>query len=215
VRLIVKGMKGIYKGFLIWLMGTRFYSWLLLSVIPYIRFTTYYTSFRGWKYHRGYPLLRPGDIVLCKDKKKLTSLLVPGIFTHACQCVDVGSEWEISEMDHLGYVKSTFFDVCKESDRIVILRCNDYDADYTEKVIAKCKSLLGSPYNVEFKLGIPALYCSDLEYVSDIENRLQVSLEDLDELGRPYISPTGLYLAKNCTVVWDSDQEIAPPASGG
>lgn len=195
-------------------MGTSFYSWLLLKVIPYIRFTTYYTSFRGWKYYRGYRLIQAGDILVCKDRKKLTAVLIPGEFTHAIQVIaaEGTAEWTVSEMTHHDYTRSNFFDICKESDRVVILRCRDYDADYIKNVVVPtCLSFEDAKYNVEFEFGIPALYCSELCYQSDKERRLQVSLEDLADLGRPYISPTGLYQAKNVDVIWDSDQEIPNP----
>lgn len=194
------------------MMSTKFYDWVLLKILPYIRFTTYYTSFRGWKYMRGYKLLQPGDILVAVDEKKLTHLLIPGTFCHAIQCVDKGSEYECAEMTAHNFTHSTFFDICKEADRVVILRCRDYDAAYIQKVIAACNSHADAKYNVDFQFGIPALYCSELVYVSDVEHRLQVNLEDLADLGRPYISPDGLYKAKNVDIVWDSDQEIPDPA---
>jgi len=188
-------------------MQTHFYSWLLLHVIPYVRFTTYYTSLRGWVYQRGYALLQPGDIILTLDKKKLTSLLIPGDFSHACLCVDKGVEWEVSEMTHTNYTKSAFFDICKESDRVVILRCKDWDLDYKLKVIDMCRSFKDATYDTRFDLGVKSLYCSELVYQSDYKRRLQISLEDIEQIGQPYISPTGLSKAKNCEWVWDSDNE--------
>lgn len=198
------------KKFLLWLMQTSFYSWLLLRIVPFIRVSTYYTSMRGWKYRRGYRLLQTGDILLAVDRKKLTTMLIGGEFTHAALCVSCGSEWEVSEMEHLGYVKSTFFDICKEADRVVILRCTDFDDAYIAKLVDKCKSFDGYGYDVEFNMnsGIPVLYCSGMVYESDFEHRLQVSLEDLAGIGRPYISPTGIFHAKNGKVIWDSDTEV-------
>lgn len=197
------------KKLILWMMQTRFYQWLLISVIPFIRFTTYYTTLRGWKYRRGYKLLQPGHILLAVDRKKLTTLLIQGDFTHAALCVGKNSEWEVSEMTHHDYTRSTFFDIAKESDRVVILKCKDWDWEYTGRVIAKCLTLTNAKYNTQFIFGIPALYCSELVYVSDFEKRLQVNIEDLAGLGRQYISPTGLFHAKNCEIVWDSDKEVA------
>ena len=190
-------------------MRSNLYRWLLQSIIPYIRFTTYYPSLRGWKYQRGYNLLQPGDIILTVDRRKLTTVLIGGEFSHAAQCVGKNVEWEISEMTHHDYTMSTFFDICKEADRVVILRCTDYDADYIQKVIERCKELRTAKYDQTFSLGVDFLYCSELNYQSDVERRLQVNLEDLAGIGRPYISPTGLYKAKNVQIVWDSDLEIA------
>ena len=41
----------LYRRTINWLMSTRLYKYLLKHIIPYIRFTTYYTSLRGKKYH--------------------------------------------------------------------------------------------------------------------------------------------------------------------
>jgi len=195
------------KKFLRWLTRTSIYRYILINIIPYIRTTTYYTSFRGWKYKRGYVKLQKGDIVLTADKKKLTSFLIPGEFAHASLCVAKNSEWEISEMTHTDYTKSTFFDICKESDRVVILRCKEWDPLYLDKVVDKCKSFQDAVYDVSFVLGIKELYCSELVYQADFEYRLDINLEDLAGLGQKYISPTGLFKALNCEVVWDSDLE--------
>ena len=79
------------KRLLVWLMNTELFAWLLKHIVPYIRFTTYYTSLRGAKYHSGYEKLKPGHILLTIDKKKLTSLLIPGTFAHAALCVSKGN----------------------------------------------------------------------------------------------------------------------------
>jgi hypothetical protein len=194
-------------------MQTGFYAWLLLRVIPYIRFTTYYTSLRGWKYQRGYKLIQPADICLTLDRKKLTTLLIPGEFSHAAVCIDKGSEWEISEMTHTDYTKSCFFDLCKEADRVVILRCRDFDEEYRKNFIAATKSLELCKYDIEFSLGIDALACSELPFQADYEHRCRVSLEDIAGIGTPYISPTGWWNARktNMDVIWDSDKEVRFP----
>lgn len=207
----MKLLSRIWKPIVIGMTNTKAFNWLLIRVIPYIRFTTYYTSLRGWKYHRGYEKLRPGDIILAKDKRKLTTVLIGGEFTHAALCVGLkseGAQFEVAEMTHHNYTKSDFFDICKESDRVVILECTQFDSAYKRQVIEKCLTFKDALYDTSFELGVKALYCSELVYQSDFENRIGASLEDLAGLGRPYISPTGLYKAKNVRVIWDSDSEI-------
>jgi hypothetical protein len=200
---------GVYqemKRILLFIMQTKFYSWLLLHIIPYIRFTTYYTSLRGNKYHQGYDLLRPGHIILTVDRKKLTSLLIPGDFSHAAFCVGkYPEEYEVAEMTHTNYTKSHFFDICKEADRVVILECPDFSAGYIQQMIDNCMSFETATYDLSFDLGVKALYCSELVYQADFRRILKVDLSDLAGLGRAYISPDGLYAAKNVRVVWDSD----------
>lgn len=193
-------MKQLLLGF----MQSKIYTWFLMHVIPYIRFTMYYTKFSGVNFYKAYEILQPGDILVSKDSKKLTTLLIGGDWTHAALCVSKNKVFEVAEMTHKNYTKSTFFDFCKENDRIAIYRIRDVDAGYIERMITKCKSLERATYDGEFKLGIDALYCSELVYVSDVENRIGASLADLAGLGRPYISPTGLTKAKNVTCIYDS-----------
>lgn len=188
-------------------MSTSIYRYLILRVVPYIRFSMYYTSIRGWKYQRGYNKLQKGDIILTKDKSKLTGFLIPGEWSHAALCVDKESEWEVSEMTHTNYTKSCFFDICKEADNVAIYRCKDWDPEYTEKVIEKCKTFQDEKYDVTFTLGVEALYCSELVYQSDFEKRSKFNIEDIAGLGRPYISPTGLSKIENYELVWNSSLE--------
>ena len=186
-------------------MQTKVYRYLLKHVIPYIRFTTYYTNLRGKKYHALYQQLLPGDVILTIDKKKLTPLLMPGESSHAAMFFSLDAEWEVSEMTHSDYTKSCFFDICKESDRVVIMRCKKITDEQLSNAIAKCKSLQNATYDAEFSLGITELYCSELIYVSYENNLIEANLEDFVGLGRDYISPVGLYHAKNLKIVVDSD----------
>ena len=193
-------------------MQSYFYNWTMRYIIPFIRISFYYSDMRGYKYKRAYKLLRVGDIIVCKDKWKLTTWLIPGEFSHTCLCVDKENdgelEFEIAEMTHNGFTKSTFYDIFRESTRLVILRCKDWDDNYISKVIDKCKSFNNVPYDTSFVLGVKALYCSEMIYEADFQGRLKVSLEDLMGLGRPYISPIGIYNAENVEKIWDSDNEI-------
>ena len=188
-----------FRKFLCWLVSTRVYDFVIKSVIPYVRFTFYYPKFNGFQFGEARQLLRDGDIILCKDNKKLTTFLIGGEWSHAALCVDWLSD-EILEMDHTGFHHGTFFDLCKQSDEICILRCEDWDEWYCGQVIAQAWALRskGVGYDGEFKLGVEALYCSELIYQADFERRLCVNLDDLVGLGREYISPTGLYNAGKC-----------------
>ena len=108
-------------------------------------------------------------------------------------------------MTHNDYTKSTFFDICKESDRVVIMRLINSTHMEVVDAIERCKSFQDAKYDVKFDLGIESLYCSELIYQSFRDNVLGASIDDLVGLGRPYISPTGLYKARNLIVVADSD----------
>lgn len=180
----------------------------------------YYTKIRGNKYHEGWNMLSPSDIILTVDDKKLTGMLIPGVMSHAALCVAKRpSGYEVVEMTHTDYTQSDFFDICKESSRVLIIQCLDWDLDYQRMVIEAARSLKNAKYDVEFELGVQSLYCSELVYQSDkiaYFNRyekegtlLQVDLSDLAGLGRPYLSPDGLLFAKNIRCKWDSDGQLA------
>lgn len=186
-------------------MSTHTYHWFLTSILPYIRFSSYYTSMRGRKYHQVYEAIQPGDIILTTDRKKLSTFLVGGEFSHAALCVSKDKQWEVSEMTHTNYTKSCVSDLCYEADRVVVLRCPHFDEFYLPLVIERCKSFDGVPYDNMFRLGIEALSCSELVYEADFDRRLKVNLEDVVGLGQLYISPTGLWNAENVNVIIDTN----------
>ena len=89
-------------------------------------------------------------------------------------------------MTHNDYTKSTFFDICKESDRVVIMRCKVCTKEQINKAVDCCKKFEVSVYDNSFSLGIKALYCSELVYQSYQNNLIKANLEDLVGLGRRY-----------------------------
>lgn len=224
------------RRFLLWFMNTSFYSWAILKVIPYVRFSMYYTKTRGDKYHEGYHYLEPGMVIGTIDYKKLTGILIPrvtgGILSHAALCVakrdpkfpdalysfinpleGQGNGIEVVEMTHIHFTFSDFFDVCKESDRVIIFECLDWDDLYKRRVIARALEYREIKYDAKFEHNFRALYCSELILSADTDAgygtpRLKVDLSDLMGLGKPYISPDGLLCAKNVRVVWDSKGEF-------
>jgi len=202
-------MKKIKAKFFLWLMETRFYIYFLSKILPFVRFSFWYTAISGKQYRQGYELLKPGDIVLNTDKHKLVTLLIPGEFSHAAVCVAKNSDEEIAEMTNKDYGLITFMDFCKEADHVVILRGKAFDAEYTKKFIDKCLSFKDCKYDYQFNLGVKTLYCSELVYQSDFEHRLKCNLDDLVGIGIPYISPTGIWKVYsedgNADLIWDSN----------
>ena len=220
-----KILRKIWLESIFWFMKTRFYKWLLLSVIPFMRLSTYYSEPANEKFlkwgalaRRGYKHLEPGDIILTIDNKKLGSAIIGAAtsertndysFTpsHAALCIAKDEDFEIAEMTHHHFTKSTWEDVCYESTRVVILRCKAWDEYYINKIlIPECLSFENKKYDTSFSMGVEELICSELVYFADKERRLIVDLDPI--LGfKPYISPMGLYKSRNCSVIWDSEQE--------
>ena len=222
---ISKRFKKIKLEILFWIISQKWYRWIMMNVIPYIRLTTYYALPENPDYdkwgalmNKGYESLQPGDIILAIDKEKLTTKVIGGataefgqgevlfVPSHAALCVSKDGKFEVAEMTHTNFTQSTWSDICYEATRVVILRCVHWDKDYINKqVIPTCKSFKDKKYDVKFHQGADELICSELVYFSDPERRLDVSLDPI--LGfDPYISPVGLLKAKNCVLVWDSNK---------
>jgi len=185
-----------------WCMTTRLYLWIARDILSWIRISCNHTRLTGKKYHEGYKLLRPGQIILSSDYSRISSYLTPGNLDHAALCVSVGGDYEVGEMTHLGYTESQFFDICHTSDRVVLLECLDWDEEYTKQVIEKCKSLKGTAYDFQFQSGNKDLYCSELPAACDVENRLGFPIyrEDFVILPRDYYNHNFMF------IVWDSDK---------
>ncbi len=219
-------LKKIWYHFLFWLTGTRLYLWSMKNLIPYIRFSLYYAlpenkNFSQWGVleKRGYKYLKPGDLIFTIDNKKFSSKVI-GLATekvgkkspyfmpsHVALCVDVGSDFEVAEMTHLDYTKSTWQDVTRGSTRVVIARCKDWDETYVQNtIIPMAKSFKNKKYDDRFEMGQGSLACSELPYFADLERRAKVNLSPI--IGnKPYITPVGWILGKNIEIIWDSNLE--------
>lgn len=202
---------------LIRLMEWSLWVWVLRDVIPSIRFSLHSTKMTGRQYRVGYSLLQPGDIILSRNDRALTTICIPGYWSHALLCVgriDRGDAYEIAEMVGTGFVKSDFFDTCHQADHVIILRCPEWDLDYARDVIARCMSYDGLPYDFKFAFGVRALYCSELIYQADFEHRLKLTTADMMGLGIvEYVSAQDIREAGNVDVVWDSDQKATAAGS--
>lgn len=209
------------KRFVRWILGSGPAKFIFLKVLPYIRFTTYYANFPGVKYHEGYKILEMADIILTVDKLKLTTKLVPGTMTHATFCVgnraknNVLVRWvdygqEIVEMTHENFHKIDFFDVCKESTRIVIMRNPRLTVMNRWKIAMVSRKFWNAHYDTVFTLGEKLLYCSELDYhiFKDAGFPLKVKLDDVAAIGTKYISPDGLMFAEDLVCVYDSDYDF-------
>lgn len=218
--------KKIKYSFLVWLMRTSLYLWAMKHLLPFIRFTTYYAlpdnvNFKQWGAleRRGYKYLQPGDLIFSYDSQKLTSKIIGSATkelkdynpyfmpSHIALCIAKGGDFEVAEMTHHDYTKSTWEDVCRSSTRIVIGRIKDWDQKYIENtIIPMALSFKNKKYDDSFTMGTNSLACSELPYFADLEKRAKVSLQPV--VGdKPYITPVGWILAKNVEIIWDSNLE--------
>lgn len=230
-------------------MRTKLYNWLMKDVIPYIRFTPYYSlpsnkKFLKWGAlaNKGYRKLRTGDIILTVDKKKLTTLFIAGatakdrkvdfVPSHAAICTSKDKSFEIAEMTHSDFTKSTWHDVCYESTRVMILRCKKWDQKYIDGMMSLIPEFESIGYDRMFKMGLESLACSELIYAFDsvwnyatkkrISGSQAVSqINEMEKLPDPrinvdlspvigkreYISPLAFLLSEDTEIIWDSNDE--------
>lgn len=189
----------MYKKLILFLMQTKIYAWALKHIIPFLRFSNQVTAMRGDDALKILELAKPGDFIVTTDKKKLTSLLIPGKVDHAAL---VGFQKQCYEMTHEDFKITHLLDVLYEADAAALCRIKDIDLAYAEKMVTKAILFRDAKYDVSFTLGVKALYCSELVYEADFERRLEADLSDLAGLGRPYISPVGLLEAKNAEIIY-------------
>lgn len=219
-------LKKLKQYTLFWLMDTDLWFNLLKYIIPYIRFTTYYPKMKRLVYNTLYSRLQPGDILFQIDDQKLTAKIIGGTWSHVAICVGKGEgKVEVVDMTHEDFRETDFFEFCKEGSRVAIGRINDprWTPEVNQKFIDNVWAEKGSIYNFSFrskekydprKHGPTTKdggkiykfnYCSQLPMVADQLDIIDANWEDLAGLGVPYISPTGLYKAKNMMIVADSD----------
>lgn len=180
----------------------RAYKYVIQYWLPKIRLSWAHSAITGKQYREGYELLRPGYIILSTDSKRLSTVLTPGVWAHAALCVSKGGDYEVAEMTAKGFTKSDFYDICHTSDRVVLLDCFDWDDEYIHHVIKQCAKLDDVEYDDDFQLDNAALYCSELIYFCDTEQRLGLQLRDI--LGTMYVLPDDIYHATNINIIWDS-----------
>lgn len=211
-----------YRKLVFWLMDTSLYSNILKHIMPFIRLSLYYPKFRKFMFGKLYYALQPGDILFSIDYNKLTTKFIGGEWSHVGICVGKGrGKVEVVEMTHHDFHETDFFQFCKESERVAIGRIDDPRWSIDE-FIKNVWAEKGSKYNDTFRAKEKHdprkhgptnknggkihkfNYCSQLPMAADRENIIDANWEDLAGLGVPYISPTGLFHAKNMKLIADS-----------
>lgn len=148
--------------------------------------------------------MKPGDILISKSTYRLTNLIIGGKFSHGAVVVAknkiaemTANDFDVVGMDHFALGCT----------RIALLRFKDPPANYGQRVARKAMAYANKKYDAQFTLGVEALYCSELAYQSDFLHKMQADLSDLVGMGRPYISPDGIYSAPGLKIVYEWKDE--------
>lgn len=189
---------------LLWIMSTKVYKFFLKYVIPNVTFFTATGPTYFFK-QRVRDNMKKGDVLLSKSAGHLTNVLIGGRYSHAAIVVDKN---KIAEMTANGFDVVDVDKFCKQSTRICLLRLKSYDAEYGETMAQTAMGFSNASYDLDFTLGVEALYCSELVYQADVERRISADLTDLAGLGRPYISPIGLYNAQGLQIIYEWEDKL-------
>lgn len=189
--------KNLKVKLILWLMKSRSYRFFLKYIIPNLTFFTA-TGPNYYFKERVRERMKPGDVLLSKSSGHLTNVLIGGTYSHAALVVGPN---RIAEMTANGFDIVDVDKFCKQSTRICLLRLKNEDDDYGKEMSYKALEFANAEYDLDFTLGVETLYCSELCYQSDFEKRFSCDLTDLAGIGRPYISPVGLYEAKGLKIV--------------
>jgi hypothetical protein len=185
-------------------MSTRLYRFILKYVIP--QATIFHGRGPSWFFkQRLRENMQEGDVLLSKSSFNLTNILIGGKYSHAAVVV---SKDKIAEMSANDFDIVDVDKFCKGTTRVTLLRLKIEDKQYAESIAKEAMSFADREYDLDFKLGVEALYCSELCYQADYEGRFKCDLSDLAGIGRPYISPYGLYIAEGLKVVSSWEDKI-------
>lgn len=183
--------------FILWLMKTFAYRFFLKYIIPNLTLFTATGPTYFFK-QRLREKMKPGDVLLSKSSGHLTNVLIGGTYSHAAFVVDTD---KIAEMTANGFDIVDVDKFCKQTTRVCLLRLKEEDDAYGILMAKKAMEFADAQYDLDFSLGVEALYCSELAYQCDYEKRFKCDLSDLAGIGRPYISPVGLYRAEGLKVI--------------
>lgn len=189
--------KKIKTKIILWIMSCRGYKFFLKYIIPNLTFFTA-TGPNYFFKERVREKMRPGDVILSKSSGHLTNVLIGGKYSHAALVLEFD---QIAEMTANGFDVVDVDKFCKQSTRIALLRLKEEDEQYGLQMAYRALTFANAAYDLDFDLGVEALYCSELCFQADFEQRFECDLTDLAGIGRAYVSPEGLYSARGLKVV--------------
>lgn len=197
-------MRKLKTKFLMWFMRSKPYRFILKYVVPPLEvFKAPGPSYLPKQDIR--TRMQPGDILLSKARFRLTNLLIGGSFSHAA--IVVGKD-RIAEMTANNFDIVDVNHFCSGATRVALLRIKDATPEYRNQMAMNALAFAGAEYDTDFELGVKALYCSELCYQADNEKKMQADLIDLVGMGRPYISPSGIYEALGLEVIVEWEDEF-------
>lgn len=194
-------------------LGKPFFRWAASVHIPFTK-----KLMTGVQYYQLYPHLKPGTIFTTHISGELTTLLIPGFWSHAAiytPLVGKVPDEIVSEAEKPGVLATDLITFTTTKDYLLVIEPS-IDLSVKYKVMARAAEIAaaqhGKPYDYDF-LGISsnqkAFYCSELVwYAYDKackEFGVACPFSPRITLGVPTVTPSDIANDKqNFVVVWDS-----------
>lgn len=122
-------------------------------------------------------ILKKGDIILVGALRRMHSIYIGGIFTHAL--LYIGSGNCIHAIAH-GVCAVSLDEIFEEYDSMAIVRHSDATSAKIEKSITYAKKQIGKPFDFHFTNDDEKLYCTELLYKALHHGGLKFNMRDKD-----------------------------------
>ena len=145
--------------------------------------------------------ITPGSIILTRTQGELTTILIPGYWTHAAIYVGIVDGVEtVVEAVGSGVRKVDLVSFLTSKDDIAVMVPCFCGNDVMQLAAKSCLAQVGKDYDYEFDWEMgnqKAFYCAELPYWGYLQNLHDMPFELKDTLGEPTIKPDDYYLAED------------------
>lgn len=147
-------------------------------------------------------LMKPGDILITSTRGELTTILIPGFWSHNAIVVDENS---CVEAIGLGVVKTDLIDFILTRDYAVLMRPKNMSDEQLQKVADFTISKIGAMYDYEFESDNEQFYCSELAYRGLKEVDPKFPFELRERMGQMTVVPEDFWRAADkFDLIWSS-----------
>lgn len=195
------------------------HGWILNLITPFLKWSSgkhlpfTHKLITGLDYYQIEYLLQPGDIFLTRIRGELTTLIIPGFFSHAAiYCPEGAGDVNefVMEAEGPGVVRTDLVSFLLSKDYVVIRRPRLTE---DQRILAAqyATAQRGLPYDYNFKFsmsGQKAFYCSELVWWSYAQAcalaKVECPFVPVDQLGVATITPDDIYTSNNFNTIYDS-----------
>lgn len=184
------------------------HGWLLNLLAPFLKWASgkhlpfTHKLVTGLDYYRIEELLQPGDIFLTRIRGELTSLIIPGYFSHAAIYAPIGTgqvNEYVMEAEGPGVLQTDLVSFLLSKDIVIVLRPK-LAANVNAKAADFATVQRGLPYDYAFHFHMTnqkAFYCSELVWWSYAQACSGAGCPcpfiPVDQLGVRTVAPDDIY----------------------